>query len=376
MQLMAPQAFPPRAESPAYTQPVLDRLLDLHERFVRGAPNGRRAMVRYLQATDLDFRGRKLVEADFTGANLRHACLKEVDLERASLYCADLTGADARSARFVRADLRGVALRHANLSGAIFDECDLREATLARVDLPGGFHTQGSVGPDTSDNAHPSADFTNSSLKGARLSNSNLRNADFSGALMQGAKLKGAALGGAVFTGAVLTGVSLVGLQLDPGALKDCVLDPTPEAHHRAEELMRRIEAAGRWVVTSGIEGAPAQLDDEDLRPLSHAFPGRRLTALSAQRACGVGVDFSGAHLQGARFDGADLRDADFTGADLRGASFKGARLWHARFAEADLRALPLNSGLARAVNLEGATFAGDCFAKSQMDGAVIARKG
>jgi uncharacterized protein YjbI with pentapeptide repeats len=116
------------------------------------------------------------------------------------------------------------------------------------------------------------------------------------------------------------------------------------------------------------VEGEPAHLDGEDLRPIAHAFAGRRLTALSAKGACAVGVDFAGAHLQGARFEGADLRDADFTGADLRGASFEGAKLWHARFAQADLRALPLNSGLARGVNLKDATFAEGAFAESLTD--------
>jgi uncharacterized protein YjbI with pentapeptide repeats len=366
MPLLAPKSNPAGREIPAYTQPLLNRLIEVHERFVRREPGGRRAVVRYLQGVDLDFSGRDLTEADFTGANLRRAVLAGANFERASLYCAELIGAVATDANFRRADLRGASLRHADLSGAVLDEADLREASLARVDLPGGFKIQGGAGAAADE--EPAASFANASLKGARLQRANLRGADFSGAIMHGVKLKGASLAGAVFHGAVLTGVNLTGLDIELAAMSGCVTDPTREAHRRAGALIQQIEAAGRWVATNGAEGRAAVLDGEDLRPLAGALAGRRLTALSARGVCAVGVDFSRAQLQGAAFDRADLRDADFTGADLRGASFEGALLWHARFDEADLRSLPLTSGRSRRVNLERASFQAGAFAKALVD--------
>lgn len=363
--MIASNTISGRREAPHYTQPLLNRLIERHERFVRRERRGVRAVVRYLQATDLDFSGRALAEADFTGANLRRAKLVGANFERASLYCADLAGAMAAGANFLRTDLRGAALRHADLTGAALDEADLREATLARVDLPGGFRIVGGV---SFSEAAPAASFANSSMKGARLSNADLRGADFSGALMQGVKLKGASLAGAIFQGAVVTGVNFAGLELDPAALIGCVVEPSREAHRRAAQLADRIEAAGRWVATNGDEGAPAMMDGEDLRPILSLFAGRRLAAMSARRVCAIGVDFRGAQLQGANFDSADLRDADFTEADLRGASFRCAKLWHAKFAHADVRSLPLTTGHLRQVNLEGAAFGAACFADALMD--------
>jgi uncharacterized protein YjbI with pentapeptide repeats len=120
---------------------------------------------------------------------------------------------------------------------------------------------------------------------------------------------------------------------------------------------MARLAASDRWVDSGGVDGGPAQLDGEDLRPLGAVFVGRRLTAVSARRVCAVGMSFAGAQLQGGRFDDADLRDVDFTGADLRGASFRGARLRYAQFKDADMRPLPLASGAAREVDLVGADY-------------------
>ena len=54
-----------------YTQPQLDQFLSAHERFHRREPRGKRAVMRFLQARGLDFSRRQLVEADFTGADLR-----------------------------------------------------------------------------------------------------------------------------------------------------------------------------------------------------------------------------------------------------------------------------------------------------------------
>jgi uncharacterized protein YjbI with pentapeptide repeats len=103
-------------------------------------------------------------------------------------------------------------------------------------------------------------------------------------------------------------------------------------------------------------------LDKQDLRPTGNLFAGKELAALSANGACAVGVDFSGAQLQGACFDSADLRDANFTSADLRGASFNGALLWHARFDGADISALILAGGSTRDFSFTGAQFAPGCF--------------
>jgi uncharacterized protein YjbI with pentapeptide repeats len=342
-----------------YTQAQLDQFLAAHERFQRREPRGRRAVMKFLSARGLDFSRRLLADADFTGADLREARLVLANFERAALYCADLRSADARGANLHRADLRGCCLRDANLSGARLDQADMREAILAREDQEKEIHLGGwSGGPRGRKSRYQAlaVDFTNCSMKGAKLAQSKLKGANFSGALLKGADLSGAVLDGARFDGAVLIDVDMTGASIDPAALANCVLPPSQSALQRIDELKGRLAAADRWRVTDGAEGRPAVLDREDLRILGAVFETARLTALSARHVCAIGVSFKGAQLQAANFEGADLRDADFSGADLRGACLRDANLSHARFKGADLRPLVLPSG-DRPVDLEGATY-------------------
>jgi uncharacterized protein YjbI with pentapeptide repeats len=350
-----------------YTQAQLDQFLSAHERFHRREPRGRRAIMRFLSARGLDFSRRQLVDADFTGADLREASLVLADFERAALYCADLRSADARGANLQRADLRGCSLRDANLSGARLDDADMREAILVRDDPDKELQLGGWSPPGRAKKSRYqtfAVDFTNCSMKGARLGQAKLKGANFSGALLNGADLTGAVLDDAKFDGAVLIGVDLTKVRIDPRVLAKCVLPPSQSALDRIGELKARLAAADRWRATDGAEGRPAVLDGEDLRTLGPAFENARLTAFSAKRTCAIGVWFKGAQLQAAHFEGADLRDADFSGADLRGASFRGANLSHARFAGADLRPLSLASG-ARPVDLADATYMESAFATS-----------
>lgn len=365
MTTIAMQALRVQGSLPRLNQDVLNRLLDAHERFSRGVVGGRRAKTPFLQAPGLDFSRRLLCDAEFRGANLQRARLISADLQRASLYCADLRGADARNANLSRADIRGASMRHANLSGAVLNDADLREGRLVQIDGPGGFRAVDKSGEPGAGETGASVDFTNCSMKRAKFANAKLKGANFSGALLHDADFAGADLSDVNFDGAVLIGVNLKQARFDPGALLKSVLDPSPEALERAPELFERISSAGRWVATDGRDGRPANLDGEDLRPLADALTNRELTALSARRACAIGVSFAGSKLQGANFEGADLREADFTAADLRGASFRGAKLWYAKFGDADVRPLLLDNGSPRAVDLTDALFSRDCFAAS-----------
>ena len=367
-----PGVAPTAAEfsRPRYSQAQINQFIAAHERFYRGEPRGHRAIMRFLQAPDIDFSGRLMVDVDLSGANLKGANFAGSNLERASFYCADLSGCDASGANLHRADLRGCSLREANLTGARLDGADMREAVLVRTDVDRGFQLSGRSGALPADGEAERAfavDFTNCSMKDARLQQAKLKGARFEGAMLNGADLSGAVLDGATFHGAVLTGADLAHARIDPGALKNCVLDPSPEAVARAAELIARLSEGAKWIRSNGAEGYPAVLDGEDLRPLGGAFEKGQLAAMSAREACGIGVSFRGARLQGAKFDGADLRDADFSGADLRGASFQNAKLWHARFDEADLRPLALAQGL-RGVDFTGAAHGPDAFAASLKD--------
>ena len=347
------------AGPPRFTQDQLNQLIEAHERFVKRQPRSQRAIWRFMQFSGRDFAKRLMSDADLTGANLQRCRLILTNFERATLFCADLSDSDARAANFSRADIRGASLRNANLAGANLNDADMRQAVLARMDGEKGFRVVGRPTAETAggDQAY-SVDFTNCSMKRAKLASAKLTGANFSGALLQDADLKGANLEGAKFDGAVLTGVDLQQVRISPGALAKCVVDPSADVVKRGLELVEVIKAAVQWVASDGAEGKPGVLDDEDLRPLAGVLERRRLAAISCKRACAIGVSFVGSQLQGANFEGADLRDADFTDCDLRGASFRDANMRHARFVNADIQPLALASGGVQETDFEGANYA------------------
>jgi uncharacterized protein YjbI with pentapeptide repeats len=343
-------------------------MLRAHEAFVAGK-GGSRALPRFVDLPGLRCERRLMVEIDFTGSDLSGGSFAGADLSRASLYCANLARCDFNDAKLVRADLRGAAFTGARLEAANLDGADLRAAVLCAADDEKGLTPIGALaslvgarlnGADLSDAAAYGVDFANASLRGARLRNANFKNARFDGANLDGADLNGARLAGARFQNAVLTGIDVAALDLPPEALSGCLLDPTPEARARLDDIRRELDQADRWISSHGADGHPAMLDGLDLRPAATQFADRALAGLTARYSVAVGISFIDAQLQGAVFDGADLRGADFSRADLRGASFRGANLAHATFAGTDLSAL----GASGPANFDGATLDGTGLAR------------
>ena len=109
------------------TQKELDKILELHKKWLNKKKDGVRADLRRgdLRRTDLrevdlrgtDLRGADLCRADLRGADLRNTYLYGADLCRADLRGTDLRGADLREV-----DLRGADLSGAVLSGVLYNE--------------------------------------------------------------------------------------------------------------------------------------------------------------------------------------------------------------------------------------------------------------
>ena len=145
------------------TQLELDKILELHKKFLNDEEGGVRADLR-----GADLRGVNLVDANLrgaylAGANLRGAKLAEVDLRGADLRCADLRGAKLVDAKLQDANLGGANLRGANLRGAYLAGANLRGAYLAGANLRG-------------------ADLSGADLRGANLGGAYLWDANLSGA--------------------------------------------------------------------------------------------------------------------------------------------------------------------------------------------------
>ena len=120
----------------------LKTILDLHEKWINGEPDGKKADLRWADLRLANLSWANLHGADLTGANLRSANLRWTDLSEACLCDADFFGADIYRTNLIKADLNGANLRFADMYGADLNYAcltfaDLRLANLYRANLTG-----------------------------------------------------------------------------------------------------------------------------------------------------------------------------------------------------------------------------------------------
>ena len=230
--------------------PKTKQVLVDHERYVRRLDGGCKAQFRFANLPDMDLQRRQLKEIEFLGCNLRGSRMALSNFSYSSFYGSDLSHCDLRGSHLVRADMRGSALAGAKLGFANLDGADFRKASLLRLDQATGL-----VGWQSE--SHPggepvSVDFSDSSLRGAKLSDAKLQGAIFDGALLEGADLQGANLTGASFRNAILQDTNLDGAQLSEGALAEALLPPSREARARKTDWLRALADSRAWAETRG----------------------------------------------------------------------------------------------------------------------------
>ena len=120
-------------------QPVENPVIGLSGADLRGA------FLRWLNLSKADLRGADLKGATLSEANLRSADLRGADLEEGDLRDAllgkaeDLEGADLKGADLRGANLKGTDLSGANLEGALLDDGQLDECrSLTCATMPDG----------------------------------------------------------------------------------------------------------------------------------------------------------------------------------------------------------------------------------------------
>lgn len=131
-------------------QEFLEKVLEAHEKWAQGSPNGEWADLSRedlyeacMQAFDLrfiDLNGADLRDAKLSGSNLSNAQMRNADLRGASISDANLTnanlnGADLRNAYLVRSNLTGATLIGVDLTGADLRFANLTKANLTRANL-------------------------------------------------------------------------------------------------------------------------------------------------------------------------------------------------------------------------------------------------
>lgn len=94
----------------------LNKILDLHKKWLDDKPDGKRADLSGLNLSGAILRNANLIKVILEGANLEGADLSCADLRGANLEGANLEGTDLSCS-----DLRGANLSNANLSNVIYN---------------------------------------------------------------------------------------------------------------------------------------------------------------------------------------------------------------------------------------------------------------
>ena len=314
-----------------------------HERFLVGSPGGRRMILPMADLTSLAMPRRNLADADLSGASLRGCDLSGTILDRAMLFGCDLRGSNLAGASLSRADLRGAVLCGADLTEADLTDADFRPGQIAahsalgfvavsqrqRAGMPDGLSSR--IRADV--NTAFATDFSDATLRGARMNGAKMKSANFTSALLEDADFTSANLENADFTNAVLSGAQLMGSTTHDAIMDRVVHAPSADAIARRPALLEALARHQVWCLTEGKQGGAAHVEGADLRVIGDAMAAGQLTGLQAPGACLVRLNLVGAFLQAANLEGADLRGANLRSADLRGARLAGANL-----ARADLR--------------------------------------
>ena len=354
------QAFGTAGMHRRLTQEEADSICAKHDRLWSAKPGGARGVFSWMDISGLNFRGRNLCDADFTGAVAVGAKFCNAKLDHAVFFGADLQEADLTDATMRRCDLRGSCLRGADLTGADLFEADLREGSIAAVDKGRGLRLLEHV--TRASEAHGAtlvganlersklsgilavrADFTDAILKDAKLVRANLKQASFAGANLAGADLSGADLSGADLTDSVLIGATIYLCNTTNARMEGALTDMPSGVDVADLPYAQMMADHAQWCETSGARGRPSVFDGADLRALK-SVKGYNLTALSAKGAVLYGLDMEGAQLQGAHLEGADLRACNLRRADLRGARLMGAKLSGSDLREALLGPLMISA--------------------------------
>ena len=389
---------------PLLSQDILNKVLEKHAMYLRGQIGGRRAILQYMDMSDLKFHNHDLSQADFTGSKLVGADLSLGIYHSASFFTCDLSRADLSHADLKRSDFRGATLSGTNLTGADLTGADLRSGKVMERNRRGEF----------TDRKRGDIEGDQTLLVGARLKNANLtevraQSADFSNADLARASLRKANLKNARFEGANLGHADLSSADITHANMRDAILSDADFSYTEdlgvdktnavtTGSLGTRISAMGKpleeildehmaWIKSAGKQGEQLNLSGYDLRDADdlRQFP---LTAIKAIGATFIHLDLGNISIQSAILDKSDFRDCYMENADLRGSRFKnckftrtnlsGARLSPLQFRNADgtsrIQRVDLSGSDFRLTNLQHADLRDSIMMGVDLSGADLTR--
>lgn len=367
-----------KAQLERITQSQLDDIIKKHSTFIKGIRGGARAVVKFKDMSDLDFRKADLSQADFTGSILVGANLTGGNYKGVSFFACDLRNASLENACFSRADFRGAFVAGANLTGADLKGADLREGkVMERGDK--GVMQDKATSPPNRETVHRTI-FTGAKLTETDLSGARAIAADFSDADLSGVKVKDADFSQVNFEGANLSDADFTGADLSNANLKSSIMAGTILAQAETgganlsealtekamgatldtlkKTLAEMLEEHTAWIASAGKKGTRLDLSGYDLRGEPH-LKSYAFTAIKAVGANFLRQNLAGAEMQSAILDRADFRDCKMAASDLRGTSLKNALFSRADLSDANLSPLQFTTDQGQTwlqrVNLSGA---------------------
>ncbi len=382
----------PIASLPVLSQGDLEQIIHDHKFFNWGRKGGRRAILKFMDLSNLDFSGQDLSYVDFTGSKLYGTNLSNGQFVGAIFFNCDLRGAIMDYADFSRADFRGAVVSGASVQGSDFENADLRKGQMLK------FNDDGQIIQAASDQARSRGPSGVTVFSGSRMDRSNLsgikaHGADFSDADLSGVSMAEADLTEVRFHGANLSDTDLTGAEVGQADFSQCIvnaqtlrtvalaeeqrkhiIDPAVTGETlaaRGQNLEDLLTAHKKWVMSAGKNGEQMNLSGADMRgtPDLRKVP---LTAVRAKETNFMGQDLHGANMQSAILDQSNFKDCKLTGADLRGSSLK-----QAQFTRADLRGLkagPLRFDRpdGKGVKIHRANLSGGMFKYADLSGADL----
>ena len=378
------------------SQQALDEVMKKHVTFLKGIRGGARAVLKFKDLSNLDFKGSDLSQADFTGSVLQNAILRKGTFKGVSFFACDLRNANLEDADFTRADFRGAYVAGANLKGADMASADLREGKVMEKGHRGILEdkkmSDDRVGSAAQRTIFSGAKLRETNLSGSRASAADFSDADLSGVVVKdadfrGANMEGANLSDADFTGSnlskanlassIMTGTILEAAETGGSNINEALTDEAmgEKVEDIAATLPEMLDKHATWVKTAGGQGERLDLSGYDLRKIEN-LSARPLTALKAVGANFLRQDLEGAQIQSALLDRSDFRDANMKDIDLRGTSLKNAMLSRADLSGANLTPLhfknPDGSEWLQRVNLSGANLRYAVLNGAQLNDAIL----
>ena len=100
-------------------QTELDKIVILHERYLKTLVGGARASLKFCDISFCDLTRRNLSGADLTGCRIANGNLTEINFSNACLFGADLSNVKCPGGNFNKADMRGCILQNGDYQEAI-----------------------------------------------------------------------------------------------------------------------------------------------------------------------------------------------------------------------------------------------------------------